>query len=148
MTTEEIKLNPMRPHAIIVEDEMALSEIYSKALEQAGYYVEAFRNGQDALVHLKKVSPRLLLLDLNLPGASGNEILDSIKKKKAFKDTKIFLISANPQLSLEFEGKVDLILEKPVGYSVLSRLAEKYKPIRKVPAVTQFEAAIFGHALV
>ena len=138
----------MRPHAIIVEDESALSEIYSKALDQAGYYVESFRNGKEALVHLKKVSPRLLLLDLNLPGASGDEILESINKVKAFRDTKIFLISANPYLSQQFSGKVDLILEKPVGYSVLCRLAEKYKPRTRQPAPANLEASLNSSMLV
>ncbi|MEM8862783.1 MAG: response regulator [Chloroflexota bacterium] len=121
------------PHAIIVEDESALSEVYSMALTQAGYFVQTFSNGVDAAEHLKKVSPRLILLDLNLPGASGEEILRSMKDVPAHQDTKIFLLTSNARMGRHLAGEVDILLEKPVRYRLLYRLAEKFKPQRSQP---------------
>ena len=119
------------PHAIIVEDEPNFASIYRYALEQAGYYVEVIRNGLDALDHLKKVSPRLLILDLNLPGLGGDEVLKEIQRMRAYKDTKIFLATANVRLAQELSDRVDLVLEKPIDYKVLAKLAMKHKPTRK-----------------
>ncbi|MFK7801185.1 MAG: PleD family two-component system response regulator [Anaerolineae bacterium] len=121
----------LMPHAVIVEDEEALSVAFQMALTQAGYYVQVIRDGRQALKHLKNISPRLLLLDLNLPGVSGADILASIKELPAYKDTHIFLVTANTRLAQELEGSVDLVLEKPIGIKVLQRLAERYKPMRQ-----------------
>jgi len=119
------------PHAMIVEDESDLSAVYKMALMKAGYFVQTFNNGIDAAEHLKKVSPRLLLLDLNLPGASGEEILKSIKNVPAHQDTKVFLLTSNVQMGDHLATEVDILLEKPVRFKLLCRLAEKYKPERR-----------------
>ncbi len=137
----------LRPHAIIVEDESSLSEIYKVALTQAGYFVQTIHNGTDAINHLKKVSPRLLLLDLNLPGASGDEILASIEDVDAYRDTKIFLISANARMGRHLASKVDLVLEKPVRFNLLIRLAEKYKPIRNEEPLIDLGSNFFNSVL-
>lgn len=146
--TEQINTAGMSPHAIIVEDESALTVVYAKALEAAGYYVQVFNNGSEALEHLKKVSPRLLLLDLSLPGANGEEILEAILDMPAHKYTKIFLISSNARLARHLFDKVDIVLEKPVRYKLLCRLAEKYKPKRKgelnLPLETNLEELFYG----
>ena len=128
---EKKTLSNTKPHAIIIEEESALSEIYQIALTQAGYFVQTFSNGKEAAEHLKKVSPRLLLLDLNLPGATGEEILKSIKGVPAHQDTKIFMITANARMGRHLASEVDILLEKPVRFKLLCRLAEKYKPERR-----------------
>lgn len=123
------------PHAMIIEDESALSEVYNIALTQAGYFVQTFNNGKDAAKHLSKVSPRLIVLDLNLPGATGEEILQVIKNEPAHQDTKIFLITSNVRMGRHLAEEVDIFLEKPVRFKLLCRLAEKYKPERYQPDI-------------
>ena len=131
MQPSEKKSNEVKPHAIIVEDEKALATAYKIALTEAGYYVEHFNNGKKALKHLKNVAPRLLLLDLNLPEVSGDEILESIKRLRGYKDTYIFLISANYRLAEELADSADIVLQKPVGIRILQKIAERYKPLRE-----------------
>ena len=123
--------NILLPHAVIVEDEEALSVAFQIALTQAGYYVQVIRDGRQAFKHLKNVSPRLLILDLNLPGVSGDEILKAVKELPAYKDTHIFVVTANTRLGQELEPLVDLVLEKPIRIKVLRQLAERYKPVRQ-----------------
>lgn len=147
MMNENKTTDGLRPHAIIVEDESSLSEIYKVALTQAGYFVQTIHNGTDAIKHLRKVSPRLLLLDLNLPGASGDEILDSIEDVDAYKDTKIFLISANARMGRHLANKVDLVLEKPVRFNLLIRLAEKFKPARNEQPLLNLDSNFFNSVL-
>lgn len=131
MQLSENKPNELKPHAIIVEDEQALATAYKIALTQAGYYVEHFTNGKKALKHLKNVAPRLLLLDLNLPEVSGDEILEAIKQLRGYKDTYIFLITANYRLAEELSASADIVLQKPIGIRVLRKIAERYKPAKE-----------------
>lgn len=131
MQNSDPKNNHILPHAIIVEDQKDLANAYSIALTQAGYFVKIISNGKEALKVLKSVSPRLLLLDLNLPEVSGDEILESIKDLPAYKHTRIFLISANTRMAQHLTDEVDLVLEKPIGIRVLKRLAARHSPNKK-----------------
>ncbi len=120
---------PMVPHAIIVEDEETLSTIFRKAINMAGYSVEVFANGQDALNRLEDFTPNLLLLDLHLPLVMGDEIIDTIRENPAFKDTRIILATADARLGSHVESKADLVLIKPIRFSTLKRLAARLKPL-------------------
>ena len=107
--------NPL-PHAIIVEDEESLSTIFRKAINMAGYSVEVFSNGQDALNRLEDSIPNLLLLDLHLPQVMGDEIIDAIRENPAFSDTRIILATADARFGTHIESKADLVLIKPISF--------------------------------
>ena len=60
------------PDVVLVEDDGALADMVVYALRAAGYHVEAYANGPDALVRLKSIRPAhgrrpLVLLDVDLP---------------------------------------------------------------------------------
>lgn len=129
------------PHAIVVEDEKALATAYKIALTQAGYYVETYKNGKKALKHLQNVAPRLLLLDLNLPEVSGDEILEAISHLRGYKDTHILLITANYRLAEELTDSADLVLQKPISIRVLRNIVERYKPLKRDEMVEPVPAA-------
>jgi len=120
---------PFVPHAIIVEDEESLSTIFRKAINMAGYSVEVFSNGQEALNRLEDFTPNLLLLDLHLPQVRGDEIIDTIRDNPAFDDTRIILATADARLGSQIESKADLVLIKPIRFSTLKRLAARLKPL-------------------
>ena len=119
----------MLPHAIIVEDEETLSTIFRKAINMAGYSVEVFANGQDALNRLEDAIPHLLLLDLHLPQVMGDEIIDTIRQNPAFDDTRIILATADARFGTQIESKADLVLIKPIRFSTLKRLASRLNPL-------------------
>jgi CheY-like chemotaxis protein len=83
---------------ILVEDSESDAELLERALEAAGVAnpIRYFRNGGEALWYLDNLSladsptqvlPAILFLDLKLPGASGLEILGSIRNSPAFTKT-------------------------------------------------------------
>ncbi len=108
--------------AYIIEDDKDLSIIFSSALKAGGFEVEAFLTGEAALEKLKETVPRVITLDLNLPGISGKEVLKKIKADPKLSNTYIIIVSANPIMANELENEVDLVLVKPVSFTQMRDL--------------------------
>lgn len=75
----------------LVEDETALCTLLEKYLTHEGYEVTTFTDGEVAMAQIG-ARPDLWILDINLPGYSGYDIIREIKKDK--KDIPVIFISA------------------------------------------------------
>lgn len=75
----------------LVEDDQELANILSLHLQKAGYQVEIFYRGDEALRALKESPPDLLILDIMLPGMDGLEILQNLRKTS---NIPVLLVSA------------------------------------------------------
>ena len=115
-----------KPLAFIVEDDPQLSEIFTFTLS-ASFETEAITDGAQALVRLADVVPHLIVLDINLPGASGKQILHSIRADSRFDATRVILATANPLQANELQDKVDIVLLKPISPAQLRDFAERLK---------------------
>jgi CheY-like chemotaxis protein len=72
------------PDVVLVEDDSALADMVVYALRSAGYHVEAYANGPDALARLLDVRPAhgrrpLVLLDVDLPGLDGHSLHEQLR---------------------------------------------------------------------
>lgn len=117
-----------QPLAFIVEDDPYQMEIFTKALEMAGYVVQTADNGRAALEQLPHIQPDLILLDLHLPFVDGEKVLARIKQDDRLVKTRILLASADGAFAGYLRKQVDMVLEKPVSYHQLRLLAERLKP--------------------
>lgn len=64
---------------LIVEDDDATAEVVRTLLQDVGYNTVSVDNGEDALVEINTMAPDLVLLDLNLPGMNGLDILRAVR---------------------------------------------------------------------
>ena len=64
---------------LIIDDDAAIGNLEQEVLERAGYAVQRAYSGTEALLLLKSSRPDLILLDLMLPGLSGEEVLPRIQ---------------------------------------------------------------------
>ena len=87
------------PLALIIEDEEVLAEIYTVALQMAGFETEVVGDGQQALTRLAEIVPTLVILDLHLPRVSGAEILHHIRGDERLSNTKVILATAQDRLA-------------------------------------------------
>ena len=78
---------------MIVDDEESLIELVRAILEGEGYEVISAMNGEEALEKLKTVKPDLILLDMMMPGMSGREVCERIRKNPKTKDLKIAFLT-------------------------------------------------------
>lgn len=78
---------------MVVDDEESLIELVKAILEGEGYEVIKATNGEEALGKLKTVKPDLILLDMMMPGMSGREVCEKIRKNPKTKGLKIAFIT-------------------------------------------------------
>ncbi len=111
-----------KPLALIVEDDPQLSEIISITL-QPDFDLESCADGNIAIMRLKNVVPRIVILDLNLPGRSGRDILTYIHSDERFKKTRVILTTADSRQAEILRNEADIVLLKPVSPRQLQDLA-------------------------
>lgn len=89
-------MNPYRLY--LVDDDRFLLDMYSVKFKAAGHEVTAFSKGEDLLAALReKPAPNALLLDVVMPGMSGFEILDTIRKENLGEGMKVIILSNQGQ---------------------------------------------------
>lgn len=81
------------PKLVIVEDNIALAEIYKTRMEILGYKCFVAYDGQVALQLIEKERPHLVLLDLMVPKIAGDQILETMRANEWGKDIKVLIIS-------------------------------------------------------
>lgn len=89
-------MNPYRLY--LVDDDRFLLDMYSVKFKAAGHEVTAFSKGEDLLAALReKPVPSALLLDVVMPGMSGFEILETIRKENLGEGMKVIILSNQGQ---------------------------------------------------
>ena len=87
---------------LIVEDEKELCDTISKSLYGSGYEVDTCYDGHEALDYILTEDYDLIVLDLNLPGMDGMDILRELRKEN--EETKVLILSARSQIIDKVEG--------------------------------------------
>lgn len=123
---------------LIIDDDTAIGNLEQEVLERAGYAVQRAYSGTEALLLLKTSRPDLILLDLMLPGLSGEEVLPRIQ------GIPVIVVSAKTAV----QDKVDLLLGGAADYltkpfdtkELLVRVAVRLREASRSPY-----AAIYTH---
>ena len=116
------------PYGLVIEDDPDLAKIFSEALRRAGYDVRVFYDGAAGLVELNDGVPSVIVLDLHLPGISGEIILEYIQGDERFERTWIILATADLRKADELRDQADLVLIKPIGFNQLREIAIRLRP--------------------
>ena len=93
-------------HILIIDDDIHFNEMLEEVLIQEGYQVSHAYSGTEALLFLANEKPDLILLDLMLPGLTGEEVLPQIEK------IPVIVMSAK----VEVKDKVALLLNGAEDY--------------------------------
>ena len=87
---------------LVVEDDNDINALIASALKKSGYDCTQAFSGTEALLYLNKGKFDLIILDLMLPGMSGDTLVKQIKPQNS---TPIIVVSAKDEL----DSKVDLL---------------------------------------
>lgn len=93
-------------HILIIDDDIHINEMLEEVLIQEGYQVSHAYSGTEELLFLANEKPDLILLDLMLPGLTGEEVLSQIEK------IPVIVMSAK----VEVKDKVALLLNGAEDY--------------------------------
>ena len=91
---------------LIIDDDTHIGNMLEEALSKDGYRVSRAYSGTEALLVLSGIRPDLILLDLMLPGLSGEDVLPRLK------GIPVIVVSAK----VDIDNKVDLLLSGAVDY--------------------------------
>jgi CheY-like chemotaxis protein len=99
---------------LVVEDDEAVSSLLVDLLRERGYNAVPAYDGRKALQLARKLKPHLITLDLALPGADGQAVLQRLKADPATRDVPVVVISAFTQiLPAGDRKKLAYLLGKP-----------------------------------
>ncbi|MBN1454532.1 MAG: response regulator [Anaerolineales bacterium] len=117
-----------KPLGYIVEDYEDTANVFSWALEMAGYEVEVAKDGAVAQKRLAEIVPDLIILDLHIPHVSGDKLLKLIRSDKRLSKTRVFLATADANMASQLMDQAELVLLKPISLMQLRELAERFRP--------------------
>ena len=89
-------------HLLVIEDERALCETIVLSLRRLAYSVDYCYDGEKALELLGVEKYDLVLLDLNLPGKDGMEVLRTMRQTD--RETRVLILSARGEVEDKVEG--------------------------------------------
>lgn len=92
MTNNSKSQNGKMP-VLIVEDDKFLRELLVRKVESAGFTTSIAVDGKEALKKIKEELPRLVLLDLVLPGIDGFEVLRQVKANPQTSKVSVIILS-------------------------------------------------------
>ncbi len=127
---------------LIIDDDENIGNMLNEALIKEGYGVLRAYSGTEALMVLEKSRPDLVLLDLMLPGLSGEEVLPKLK------GIPVIIVSAKTDIDhkvrLLYEGASDYIT-KPF---VISELMARIAALLRLSAITGQSSAKVDEACI
>lgn len=87
---------------LVVEDEKALCDAIARSLRHLAYSVDCRHDGRSAMDLLAIETFDLVVLDLNLPGADGITVLETLRETD--QDTKVLILSARSDIADKVGG--------------------------------------------
>ena len=130
------------PNILIVEDDININNLLCEVLRKAGYMCEQAFSGTEAklLLNIKEKAYTLVLLDLMLPGASGEEVLKEIRKQGRL---PVIVLTAkdsiDDKIGVLTDGADDYITKPFEIREVLARIQVQ---LRHIEAETKSEAEV------
>ncbi len=108
----------MAKNILVVDDDPLLCSLLESALIRSGFECHTVLNGQNALDHIQKHAPDLVVLDIMMPGIDGFEVARHIRATPQTADTPIIMLTGRIDASSQRNGLdagVDTYMTKPIS---------------------------------
>ncbi len=127
----------MAHSVLVVDDDSKLRKLVRVNLEQRGYVVKEAANGRDAMAVIEAQAPDLVIVDLVMPGISGNAVCTWIRERW---DIPIIVLSAHDDEDRKVEALdagADDFISKPFGQKeFMARIRAVTRRITPAPGST------------
>ena len=118
-----------RLKVFIADDNETNTNVFTDYLRSRGYEVDVAHNGADALLRLREAKPDLILMDIQMPGMDGLEVMQQVRKDDGLQHIPIVALTA-----LAMPGDrdrclaagADEYLSKPISLQRLMYLIENH----------------------
>ena len=113
----------MTHRILVVDDEPDITALVAYHLAKAGHRVSTASNGPDALKAAREERPDIVILDVMLPGLSGYDVLEELRRREETRDVGVILLTARREEPDRIRGLslgADDYLTKPFSPHELS----------------------------
>ncbi len=119
---------------LIVEDNEVYAQLLQDFLLSYGYDVKCLNNGKEVIAQIKQDRPKLVVLDIMMPGTDGLTLCHDIKTNPEIKNTKVVIHSAKFYVSDQEKANVsgaDGYIDKSVDIEIVVQRIKSYleKPL-------------------
>lgn len=118
------------PTILIVEDDIQLADIFSKALNHEGYKTVVVNSGNEVNSALKITKVNLILLDIMLPGKDGFQVLKELKDTPSTRKIPVIMLTSMGEVELIEKslrsGAADYIIKHNVDFHKINNLLQKH----------------------
>ena len=104
---------------MVIEDEEAFIDALVVGLQREGFGVQVARDGAEALTNFDKVNPDIVLLDLNLPKVSGQEVLRRLRADMRTKMVPVVVLTNSKEeldVVASYSHGANSYVRKPVDF--------------------------------
>jgi DNA-binding response OmpR family regulator len=118
----------MTPSVLIVDDEPFMLRLIEASLKKGGFAVTTCRNGEMAIEWATQIPPRLIIMDLMMPGLDGLATLRRIKAVPSLRDVPAIMLTAKGHQLAQVEAAecgAEVFLTKPFSPSQLLEEARR-----------------------
>ncbi len=118
-----------RKRILVIEDQELNRKVVRIVLQAKGYIVVEAVDATEALAHLEDTPPQLILMDIALPGQSGEDLTRRIKANIAWGDIPIIALTAAAMAGDReriLDAGCDDYLSKPIDIKVLLERVETH----------------------
>ena len=116
----------MTPSILLIEDEPTLARNICIYLEREGLVVESASSGEVGLQRLEQIAPQLVILDYNLPGINGIQVLHEIMQRAPRTRVVMLTGSGSEQIAVDaLKGGASDYLRKPVELAALRMVIQR-----------------------
>jgi PleD family two-component response regulator len=140
---------------LVADDEDAITTMLREALQAAGYGVVLARNGLEALEHIRREPPDLVVLDIEMPKMNGYEVCQNVKSDTFLRHIPVMMLTALGGVDRKVTGLeqgADDYLTKPFEMAELlarirtllrrTRLGLEANPLTRLPGNVTIENEI------
>ena len=108
---------------LLIEDEPSIAEAVQFLLTRDGWHCELWTEGSGAIDRIRALRPRLVVLDLMLPGRSGAELLADLRGDSELAALPVLLLTARGTAGLP--AGADRVLAKPFANADLRQIVHE-----------------------
>ena len=113
-------------YILLVDDDKATHDVVKRAIKKEGYTVYSAFDGDEGMEQARKTIPKLILLDVLMPGRDGWSVLKEIKNDVKLKDVPVVITSVLNEESLATSLGADDYMKKPIDRSFFINLVKRY----------------------
>jgi CheY-like chemotaxis protein len=111
---------------LICDDEQEILDITRLILEDSGHEVLAVIDSNTVASLIEQEKPDVLLIDLWMPGMSGDQVVRQLRKNELLSNIPIVVISASKEgKEIAYAAGADDFLEKPYDIEELTSIVER-----------------------